>query len=69
MTRPNSGIMVRPVSYSADIYVLFYIKKITATGKLLYSILNPDINSVSPSAKSNGVRWVSASTESNQAIV
>jgi len=34
--------------------------KISANRPLLYSILNPETNSDSPSAKSNGVRFVSA---------
>jgi hypothetical protein len=34
--------------------------KIKANTPLLYSTLNPDTNSDSPSAKSNGVRFVSA---------
>jgi hypothetical protein len=34
--------------------------KIKANPKLPYSILNPDTSSDSPSAKSNGVRLVSA---------
>ena len=34
--------------------------KINAKGPALYSVLNPDTSSDSPSAKSNGVRFVSA---------
>lgn len=34
--------------------------KINANNPLLYSVLNPDTSSDSPSAKSNGVRFVSA---------
>jgi hypothetical protein len=34
--------------------------KINANSPLLYSVLNPDTSSDSPSAKSNGVRLVSA---------
>jgi len=34
--------------------------KIIANNPLLYSVLNPDTSSDSPSAKSNGVRLVSA---------
>lgn len=37
--------------------------KIKANNELLYSILNPETNSDSPSVKSNGVRWVSAKIE------
>jgi len=39
--------------------------KIKANPKLPYSILNPDTNSDSPSAKSKGVRLVSARQEIN----
>lgn len=41
-------------------------KKINANPPLEYSTLNPDTNSDSPSAKSNGVRLVSAKEEINQ---
>merc|ERR1719429_482227 len=40
--------------------------KIRANPNLPYSILNPDTNSDSPSAKSKGVRLVSAKHEINQ---
>jgi hypothetical protein len=40
--------------------------KIRAKLLLLYSTLNPDTSSDSPSAKSNGVRFVSARVETNQ---
>jgi len=40
--------------------------KISANPPLLYSVLNPDTNSDSPSAKSKGVRLVSAKQEANQ---
>jgi len=40
--------------------------KIRANKPLLYSILNPDTSSDSPSAKSNGVRLVSAKLVINQ---
>ena len=40
--------------------------KIRANPPLLYSVLNPDTNSDSPSAKSNGVRLVSARHLANQ---
>jgi hypothetical protein len=39
--------------------------KISANPPLLYSILNPDTSSDSPSARSKGVRLVSASLEAN----
>ena len=41
-------------------------KKINAKPPLLYSVLNPDTSSDSPSAKSKGVRFVSAKQEANQ---
>jgi len=40
--------------------------KIKANGPLLYSVLNPDTSSDSPSARSKGVRFVSASMVVNQ---
>lgn len=40
--------------------------KIKANEALLYSVLNPDTSSDSPSAKSNGVRFVSAKFVINQ---
>lgn len=40
--------------------------KIRANDPLLYSVLNPDTSSDSPSAKSNGVRFVSARVVENQ---
>lgn len=40
--------------------------KINANGPLLYSVLKPDTNSDSPSAKSKGVRFVSARVVVNQ---
>lgn len=42
--------------------------KIIANLPLLYSVLNPDTNSDSPSAKSKGVRLVSAKIVVNQII-
>lgn len=39
--------------------------KIRAKPPLAYSVLNPDTSSLSPSARSNGVRFVSASTVAN----
>jgi hypothetical protein len=40
--------------------------KISANNPLLYSVLNPDTSSDSPSAKSKGVRFVSARFVINQ---
>ncbi len=42
--------------------------KIRANKPLLYSVLNPDTSSDSPSAKSNGVRLVSANVVVNHII-
>ena len=43
--------------------------KMRANPPALYSTLNPETNSDSPSAKSNGVRFVSARHEINQAVI
>ena len=40
--------------------------KIKANVNLEYSVLNPDTSSLSPSAKSKGVRFVSARRQMNQ---
>jgi len=42
--------------------------KISANGELLYSTLNPDTSSDSPSVKSNGARCVSARTEMSHVV-
>lgn len=47
-----SSLIIKMFAYSAI--------KIRANRPLLYSILNPDTSSDSPSGKSNGVRFVSA---------
>jgi hypothetical protein len=47
-----SRLIIKILAYSAI--------KIKANVDLLYSVLNPDTNSDSPSARSNGVRLVSA---------
>ena len=48
-----------------NIILEYSAKKIKANPPLLYSTLNPETNSDSPSAKSNGVRLVSANIEVN----
>lgn len=48
----DTRLIIRMFVYSA--------MKIMANRPLLYSVLNPDTSSDSPSAKSNGVRFVSA---------
>jgi len=52
-----SSLINRIIMYSA--------MKIRANGPAPYSILNPETSSDSPSAKSNGVRFVSARIEVN----
>jgi hypothetical protein len=47
-----NSLIIKMLAYSAI--------KIRANVDLLYSVLNPDTSSDSPSAKSNGVRLVSA---------
>lgn len=55
----ENNLITRMLAYSA--------MKISANLPLLYSVLNPDTSSDSPSARSNGVRLVSAKEEINQA--
>jgi len=55
---PNKNDMRRILVYSASI--------IKANPPLLYSVLYPETSSDSPSAKSKGVRLVSARQETNQ---
>ena len=45
--------------------VIYSAMKIRANAPALYSMLNPETSSDSPSAKSNGVRFVSAKIEMN----
>lgn len=56
----NNKLINKILAYSA--------KKIKANPPLLYSTLNPDTNSDSPSAKSKGVRLVSAKEVQNHTI-
>jgi len=49
--------------------LVYSAKKIKANPPLLYSTLNPDTNSDSPSAKSKGVRFVSANLDTIQIIL
>lgn len=55
------SLIIRMLVYSAI--------KIRANILALYSVLNPDTSSDSPSAKSNGVRLVSAKFVINQIII
>lgn len=57
-TRVKRVLMNKMLAYSAI--------KIRANPPLLYSVLNPDTNSDSPSAKSKGVRLVSANDDASQ---
>jgi hypothetical protein len=54
----------KSILHKKDIKIIdIYSAKNTITNKTdLYSVLNPDTNSLSPSAKSNGDRFASAST-------
>ena len=45
------------------IIIPYSARKISANLPLIYSVLNPDTNSDSPSAKSKGVRFNSAISE------
>jgi len=56
----DNKLIIKIFAYSA--------MKIRANVDLLYSVLNPDTNSDSPSAKSNGVRLVSARLVINHKI-
>jgi len=58
----NNVLPVKKIAVSNLIIKIFAYSaiKIIANRPLLYSILNPETNSDSPSAKSNGVRLVSA---------
>lgn len=49
--------------------LVYSAMKINANTPLLYSTLNPDTSSDSPSAKSNGVRFVSARLVINHKMV
>lgn len=58
--KENKALINKILAYSA--------KKIKANPPAPYSTLNPDTNSDSPSAKSKGVRFVSANLEINHII-
>jgi len=61
----KNRILVRLLKNRMEPYSL---KKRKTNPKLLYSVLNPEINSDSASLKSKGVRLVSARTPINQGI-
>lgn len=60
----NSAVLIIPIT----IMFIYSAIKINAKVPELYSVLNPDTNSDSPSAKSNGVRLVSARHEISQVV-
>ena len=51
------------VSIDKNIIFPYSDRKIIANPPLLYSVLNPETNSDSPSAKSKGARFVSATNK------
>jgi len=70
----SHGIVSAPQNSADDtiliIKMLVYSAiKIMANSPLLYSVLNPETSSDSPSAKSNGVRLVSASAVINHMTI
>jgi hypothetical protein len=71
----RSGCIITvPQNRTADVNLInrmfvYSAIKIRANNPLLYSVLNPDTSSDSPSAKSNGVRFVSANVVVNHIII
>lgn len=65
------GILMKIILVNSLITKIFIYSaiKIMANKPPLYSILNPDTNSDSPSAKSKGVRFVSAKFVINHVMV
>jgi len=57
---------IKPTKNLMKIMLAYSDKNNRAKPPLPYSTLNPETNSDSPSAKSKGVRFVSASIETNQ---
>lgn len=69
-----AGCSMNPQNRTADVSLInkifvYSAIKISANNPLLYSVLNPETNSDSPSAKSNGVRFVSANVVVNHIII
>lgn len=62
-----SGEVKKNVTVRSLIIIIFIYSaiKIKAKVPLLYSVLNPDTSSDSPSARSKGVRFVSARADVN----
>jgi len=63
---PKKGIKNKELNNLIAIIFKYSAIKIRAKVALLYSVLNPDTSSDSPSAKSKGVRFVSAKVVVNQ---
>ena len=68
------GCSIVPQNNTAEVSLMnkmlvYSAIKIRANKPLLYSVLNPDTSSDSPSAKSNGVRFVSANVVVNHIII
>ena len=65
---PQEKNLINKTEVNNPITIIFKYSaiKINAKVPLLYSVLNPETNSDSPSAKSNGVRLVSAKVVVNQ---
>lgn len=72
MMKENEKIELQPpknkidVRYLRIIILQYSARKINANHPPIYSTLNPDTSSDSPSAKSNGLRFVSAKQLENQ---
>ena len=64
----NNVFCMKRIDVSTDIIMMFKYSdmKIKAKGVPAYSVLNPETSSLSPSAKSKGVRLVSASRHVTQ---
>jgi hypothetical protein len=62
-------LKIAPVNTLIDKMLVYSAIKIKAKGPAAYSILNPDTNSDSPSAKSKGARLVSAKTVTTHTII
>lgn len=65
-----SRFVKKKIEVNKDIIMILAYSAINKRAKvpLLYSVLKPDTSSDSPSAKSNGVRLVSARVVENQQI-
>jgi len=63
---PSKEKKIKEIRYPIKIILPYSAKNNKANPPLPYSILNPDTNSDSPSAKSKGVRLVSANAEPDQ---